>query len=442
MRAAVSEFDELRSVDGLDLSQFPDPRQGEMIARWDMIASPPDVMVTNYSMLNVMLMRDIEEPLFTATRDWLASEPTNVFTLVVDELHLYRGTQGAEVAMIVRNLLDRLGLEADSSQLRCVATSASLTDDEEGLGFLEQFFGVERSSFFVTAGSPRLIEPSAQIDRTALLERWQSAEPEGRAAVVAEEFALPSAIASACYSPRDERFRATSLSTLSERMFDETDENLAGLEVVLTALSELPELHPTAIPLRAHLFARTMRGLWACSNPDCDQIEREDTSLGIGRLFSIPASTCACGGRVLELLYCAECGDLSLGGYVVESHEDGTTFLTPGPVDIPAERALPASMRPHSGYRWYRPGGLSCSKTWSKKPPSGGGALEFGFGSAAYHPLLGALQPGAPGSTGVVLTGALTHDEVTVPALPVYCPRCDQDSGGIRERRTNATSAV
>ena len=139
MRAAVSEFDELRSVDGLDLSQFPDPRQGEMIARWDMIASPPDVMVTNYSMLNVMLMRDIEEPLFTATRDWLASEPTNVFTLVVDELHLYRGTQGAEVAMIVRNLLDRLGLEADSSQLRCVATSASLTDDEEGLGFLEQF---------------------------------------------------------------------------------------------------------------------------------------------------------------------------------------------------------------------------------------------------------------------------------------------------------------
>ena len=89
-------------------------------------------------------------------------------------------------------------------------------------------------------------------------------------------------------------------------------------------------------------------------------------------------------------------------------------------------------MRPHSGYRWYRPGGLSCSRTWSKKPPSGGGALEFGFGSAAYHPLLGALQPGAPGSTGVVLTGALTHDEVTVPALPVYCPRCDQDSGGIR----------
>ena len=67
-------------------------------------------------------------------------------------------------------------------------------------------------------------------------------------------------------------------------MFDETDENLAGLEVVLTALSELPELHPTAIPLRTPLRSDNARAM-GLFNPDCDQIEREDTSLGIGRLF-------------------------------------------------------------------------------------------------------------------------------------------------------------
>ncbi len=97
-----------------------------MLARWDMAASPPDLLVTNYSMLNAMLMRDLEDPMFDATRRWLEDDEAHVFTLVVDELHLYRGTQGSEVAMIVRNLMSRLGLDLDSAQPAVIGTSASL----------------------------------------------------------------------------------------------------------------------------------------------------------------------------------------------------------------------------------------------------------------------------------------------------------------------------
>ena len=62
--------------DDLDLiSQFPDPRVGELLTRWDMVATPPDILVTNYSMLNVMLMREREEPLFERTAEWLARRP-------------------------------------------------------------------------------------------------------------------------------------------------------------------------------------------------------------------------------------------------------------------------------------------------------------------------------------------------------------------------------
>ena len=103
-----------------------------MLTRWDMIAAPPDVLVTNYSMLNAMLMREVEQPMFDATADWLRASAANVLTLVVDELHLYRGTQGSEVAMVIRNLLMRLGLEPDSPQLRVIGTSASLADQDEG----------------------------------------------------------------------------------------------------------------------------------------------------------------------------------------------------------------------------------------------------------------------------------------------------------------------
>ena len=58
----------------------------------------PDILITNYSMLNIMLMRSIEAPIFAQTRAWLQSSPDRIFHLIVDELHTYRGTPGSEVA--------------------------------------------------------------------------------------------------------------------------------------------------------------------------------------------------------------------------------------------------------------------------------------------------------------------------------------------------------
>ena len=423
LRTMTTEYDELSTMNGIDLAQFPDPRQGEMLTRWDMIDSPPDVLVTNYSMLNAMLMRDVEEPMFEATREWLDADEQNVFSLVVDELHLYRGTQGSEVAMIVRNLLSRLGLDPESPQLRCLATSASLTDDPGGLEYLEQFFGVPRNSFFVTAGSPRRIERSLPINATELMRAWQDDSEADRGRSVVEQFSLPTAVASACRDS-DGILRATRLDELAINLFDD-DSNPRALQVVLGALGSL-EAGPDSIPFRAHMFARTLRGLWACSNPACDQVSRQE-KLGIGRVFGIATSTCECGGRVLELLYCFECGDISLGGYVA-AEEDGATFLTSTPVDVLADRVVPVFKRLHSAYRWYCPGGQLSTRTWNPKMPDGSKA-KVGFAVVDYNPLLGALtSPVGPG-TGLRLGGMPVGENLRTPSLPVNCPRCDQSAG-------------
>ena len=76
-----------------------------MWSRWDMQDHPPDITITNYSMLNIMLMRSIEAPIFDQTRQWLQQDGERVFHLVVDELHSYRGTPGTEVAYLIRVLL-------------------------------------------------------------------------------------------------------------------------------------------------------------------------------------------------------------------------------------------------------------------------------------------------------------------------------------------------
>src|SRR5258708_7717275 len=109
---------------------FPNVDGGEMWSRWDMQETPPDILITNYSMLNIMLMRGLESSIFDRTAQWLREDTEHrVFHLVVDELHSYRGTPGTEVGYLLRALLHRLGLQPDSSQLRLIATSASIEND-------------------------------------------------------------------------------------------------------------------------------------------------------------------------------------------------------------------------------------------------------------------------------------------------------------------------
>lgn len=86
--------------------------------RVDILANPPDILLTNYVMLELVLTRPEErEPLITAAR--------GLRFLVLDELHTYRGRQGADVAMLVRRLRDACAAD----QIQCVGTSATMTTE-------------------------------------------------------------------------------------------------------------------------------------------------------------------------------------------------------------------------------------------------------------------------------------------------------------------------
>ena len=134
---------------------FPKLDGAEMRCRWDMQDAPPDILITNYSMLSIMLMREADQGIFDKTKDWLAKD-SSVFHLIIDELHLYRGTAGTEVAYLLKLLLLRLGLEPNSPKLRILASSASLErDNAESLSFLSKFFGDEWSPSQIIPGFPK-----------------------------------------------------------------------------------------------------------------------------------------------------------------------------------------------------------------------------------------------------------------------------------------------
>lgn len=436
MLEMCATYDEmvLQGVDPQVLAQFGDPRVGELVMRRDMRETAPDILVTNYSMLNVMMMRKVEEKIFLDTRDWLASNKDNVFNLVIDELHLYRGTQGSEVAMIVRNLLGRLGLEADSPQLRCIATSASL--DQSGKQFLQEFFGVDKSSFMVTAGKPRVIPNMKKLptsdfasvsletgsNRTASLDKLR------------KKYEIATSIASVCRGDSGSLV-ARPWRDIARDLFDSERECEAALEIALEALAT--DLERPKVPIRSHMFVRGIRGMWACSNPSCSDAPQRSQPVPIGRLFASPQPHCTCGGRVLELFLCYVCGEISLGGFVVMA--DGDRLLQATPSNVIGDGVPFPYRRAYEDFAWYSPypDKVDMSSTWTHS------GVRFGFAVASYDPLTGRLSSGMGRPTGIILTyQGNPPPNGQVPSLPEMCPCCEQTTGGNRTPATFFSPSV
>jgi DEAD/DEAH box helicase domain-containing protein len=409
------------------VSQFPDPRMGELLVRWDMILRPPDILVTNYSMLNVVLMRERENEMFERTAAWLDASERHAFTLVVDELHTYRGTQGSEVALVVRKLLRRLGLSAESPQLRCIATSASLSG-EEGRDYLREFFGVDRASFQISPGAPRPV-PELETVRDTVAGRVRTHESSDPLPL-GDSPGLDEAVAAACRT--DGELRATRLSEIGRRLFGDSQDASASLSRVLHGIaSARPD--EISVPFRAHHFVRMIRGIWACSDDRCGalpQTEREREGRRVGRLYSIPTARCSCGSRVLELLYCYQCGEVFLGGFASppEGADDGDEWYLSSLATSPSAAARPSFKRAWgTEYMWYWPNPCpSHARDWGHDLE--GSRRRFRFVPAEYDHRSGHLMPAASAgdATGTMLSApraAMEHGRV--PALPERCPRCD-----------------
>lgn len=344
---------------------WPKPESPEMLGRWDMQICPPDILVTNYSMLEYMLVRPIEAEIFRKTAEWLRS-PSSVFTLVLDEAHTYSGARGTEVAYLIRRLLDRIGAATD--QLRCIATSASLGDSPPDLervqGFMAGLFGQPKERFTVITAQPDLgatlegPRPPAELEAFASFQEGlegdqpldrlvrglladlhassASGEPQERLFAALEQHEAIRRIRA--YTAR----RARSLVDAAEHVWGDHSDAArrqtatAGL-LAAGALARRkiddPDLMPL-LPSRVHLMFRGLPGLWACLDPQCPSVPEAFRGYRpCGRLFAQPREWCAepCGARVLEVFVCHVCGLLSLGG--LPDHSGKQLWPAPLPLE-------------------------------------------------------------------------------------------------------------
>ena len=98
---------------------------GEIVSREEMRKNPPHILLTNYSMLEYLLIRPGDSALFDR------GAGTHWQFIILDEAHQYRGTKGMEMAMLIRRLKQRIrGGGRGERTFRCIATSATITSDE------------------------------------------------------------------------------------------------------------------------------------------------------------------------------------------------------------------------------------------------------------------------------------------------------------------------
>ena len=344
----------------------------EMRSRWDMQRTPPDILITNFSMLSIMLMRTIEKNIWEETRRWFHGEDLDaipvakkaailkdrVFHIIIDELHLYRNSEGMENAALLRSLMLHLDMIQENGSLhdrvRILCSSASLGSGEQTREFLANFFGVfperDGKEFTVINGHARKYDDTISPQMPHARELVQLAElegfPEPEPAAVQEILSkmapetsgesLQEQIA-AWYAAHQlvDRIKVTfkredrqdnepptvprSIEKLGERWFP----TLAGQAEQLKALKGFfflrGKMPGRDFPsLRFHYFFKFIQGLWAEPSPkqsaEAGQYLEKDQQ-PVLELSYTPKQTSKEGDRrMFDFLRCEVCGTVFLGG--------------------------------------------------------------------------------------------------------------------------------
>ena len=253
---------------------------------------PPPVLVTNNTMLEYMTIRKEDAPIVEASQGLLR-------WIVIDEAHSYVGSAAAEVALLLRRVLQTFGVEA--AQVRFVATSATIGGSDtkavdELRRYLAELAGVALAQVHVVLGHRErtALPPPAALGPTADLR-----SPAFKTHPAVQAFV------------RDAESGPLSM--------DEAHRHAAAAGVDAASLIEAVALAGShqdrpLLPLRVHQFIRAIPGLWTCFNPACAGSRPAGWPFG-GMAFQRGEACRHCDSLTFEVVSCSECGEPWLNAF-------------------------------------------------------------------------------------------------------------------------------
>lgn len=345
-------IDSLRNGD-----HFTDELDAEMITRFEMQKNAPDILITNYSMLEYMLMRTIEQNIWKQTQEWLSENKENKLLFIIDEAHMYKGASGGEVALLIRRFINKMGISRDRVQF--ILTTASMPSDSYEV--IEKFYSDLTASDDVKKlhyikGSKEVISYQGTIDCDPnVLYSFDIANlhksNEERLNAIKEFAKLTKLDTSSCTFLNESeveqwlyrnltkltpllrimekcRGHATPFNELVKVAFPNEDYKISEKATsVILAIAPLAKNKDGQVlfPSRLHMMFRGLQGVYACSNPNCTE-KHIHNNLPIGKIYlGVHDDTCKCGGKIYELINDRTCGALFYKGYIDET--DGSNHF-------------------------------------------------------------------------------------------------------------------
>lgn len=341
----------------------------ELFTRREMQNICPDILITNYSMLEYMLMRPIEQCFWHKTKAWLNGSPDNKLLLVIDEAHMYRGAAGGEVSLLIRRLMDKLEINRD--RIRCIITSASVPagKDDEIREFACGLTGQDLNNynFSIIRGKTEEIKDNRKGNRKDVeiltkldYGRLQGSESELKSQVemLAKELNWGKVDGNirqylytnlSQYPPMLEliklcRGRGMEFSKIARNVFTDVsqDEAERATEILLMLGTQAKSKgNKVLLPSRVHMLFKGLNGIFACLNPNCEK-SHEVMGIKLGNIDEQLNLTCPkCGARVFELICDRRCGTLFIRAFL--DSNDPYKFLWQEQSDLlktPEERHL------------------------------------------------------------------------------------------------------
>lgn len=285
-------------------ASFSEQYYPQLVTRPQIRRTPPQILFTNPTMLNYMMVRKEDQLIIEKSKGKLR-------WILLDEAHSYTGSSAAELALQLRRALDAFGVTVN--QVRFAITSATIGDDGKKNSilklklFVSQITGKPLDDIVVIGGKRIIpdLNPTKSAERIHTINKSVPINAELNDIVKLRN-----------------KINSSQVLTLDQIVKELGNPSTMSLEAKLDLVDMLGEKcsglgadgsDSALLPTRAHFFIRTVNGLYACVNDECTR--QKGYRLDIGSLTSVQGTNCkSCGSRLLEVASCPSCGKLLVTG--------------------------------------------------------------------------------------------------------------------------------
>ena len=254
----------------------------EILSREEIRKTPPNILFTNPTMLEYMLVRNQDAPIIEKSKGKLR-------WILLDEAHTITGSSAMEMALLIRRVLD--AFEVSANDIRFAITSATVGSGEtESLKrFMADLCGISIDSIEVIGGKRILTDDKG--NRSSDLPKKVSEESLKK---------LRTKFVKSFLLTQEEIAKTLELDTPEESIS------------IINQLAEIETNNQNILPVRAHFFARSIGGVYCCSNPHCSEHSHQKPKNTLGSLTTVKDKNCKCGYPLFELVTCDTCNTPSM----------------------------------------------------------------------------------------------------------------------------------